>query len=165
MAAGALQNIAPLNEEITDGGKVRYTTGRYETVDAAVSRKEQVWTQGIPDAFVTAYYEGERITIARARDLMSGGVDPDATFNSAPATPNVVEGKSYDIVIGTYDGEVPANVARALLFLEAKYEIKQELNNGRTSYVTKLLPTQAQVVEAQSEFATYGIEIQEVREY
>lgn len=36
-------------------------------------RKEQIVGIGITDAFVTAYYNGERITIARATSILNGG--------------------------------------------------------------------------------------------
>ena len=65
-----LFNIQPLNSQRMDNGNIRYSTGKYENVQAATSRKNSVVTTGISDAFVTAYFDGERITIAEANRML-----------------------------------------------------------------------------------------------
>ena len=43
-------------------------------------RKDKIVQIGVTDAFVTAYYLGERITIAKAQELIEGGVVPNGTW-------------------------------------------------------------------------------------
>jgi hypothetical protein len=65
-----LFNTQPLNSQLTDNGKIRYTTGIYNSIADANVRKQEMINKGIQDAFVTAYYNGKRITIAEARQIL-----------------------------------------------------------------------------------------------
>ncbi len=67
-----LRDILPLNTERLPNGNVRYSTGVYKTMLEAASRRDQVRRQGINDAFVTAYYNGSRISIGEALRIQSG---------------------------------------------------------------------------------------------
>jgi hypothetical protein len=69
VAAALLQNVNPLNSELTDTNKIRYTSGQFKTMADAVSKRDEIRTQGIVDAFITAYYNGKRITLSEA-DLL-----------------------------------------------------------------------------------------------
>lgn len=65
-----LFNITPLNSELTETAKVRYTTGRYMDLDAARSRKDEAVGLGVKDAFITAYLNGKRIPVREATALL-----------------------------------------------------------------------------------------------
>lgn len=74
---GAYDNMVPLSEilgigdlntEPWKGGVRRYTTGVFATVEEAEERLEEV-RPVVPDAFVTAYFEGKRISLKEARLL------------------------------------------------------------------------------------------------
>jgi len=65
-----LFNITPLNSELTETAKVRYTTGRYMDLDAARSRKDAAVGLGVKDAFITAYLNGKRIPVREATALL-----------------------------------------------------------------------------------------------
>src|SRR5690606_10781180 len=49
-----LFNIDPLNSELTASGYIRYTTGKFDDIASASSKKEEVKILGVNDAFVTA---------------------------------------------------------------------------------------------------------------
>jgi hypothetical protein len=69
VAAALLQNVNPLNSELTETNKIRYTSGQYNNMNDAVAKRDEIRKQGIVDAFVTAYYNGNRITLSEA-DLL-----------------------------------------------------------------------------------------------
>jgi len=71
VTALALFNISPVNSQLTPTNKIRYTTGVFNSVADASSRKTEVLSEGIPDAFVTAYYNGERITVSKAKQILN----------------------------------------------------------------------------------------------
>ena len=63
-----------LNEIATNKistGQFRYSTGRFSDLNSAKERKDKAIQSGIKDAFIVAYFKGERITIAAANDIFS----------------------------------------------------------------------------------------------
>ena len=52
-------------------GQIRYSTGKFKDVNTAKERKDIAVGSGIKDAFIVAYFNGERITIAAAKELLS----------------------------------------------------------------------------------------------
>ncbi len=66
-----LQAISPLKADLKSGGWVKYTTGVFLNVDEAIARRNAIAEQyNIPDAFVVAYHQGEKITIADAKEMI-----------------------------------------------------------------------------------------------
>jgi peptidoglycan-associated lipoprotein len=70
VAAALLQNVNPLNSELTENNKIRYTSGQFNNMNDAVAKRDDVRKQGIVDAFITAYYNGKRITLSEADMLL-----------------------------------------------------------------------------------------------
>jgi len=70
VAAKSLHYINPLNSELTDSKKIRYTSGMYTNMQEAVDKRTEARAIGIADAFVTAYYNGQRITLSEADKLL-----------------------------------------------------------------------------------------------
>jgi hypothetical protein len=68
--ASNMKNISPLNSELTATQKIRYTSGIYNNLEAAVAQRDAAKALGISDAFITAYYNGVRITLSEADRLL-----------------------------------------------------------------------------------------------
>ncbi|HMQ77001.1 MAG TPA: hypothetical protein PKE21_07770 [Flavobacteriales bacterium] len=72
-------DLAPVTGERTTSGLVRYTAGLFTRFASADEAKASVRGRGYRDAFVVAFYNGERISLAEARRLAQGEGDLAAT--------------------------------------------------------------------------------------
>lgn len=99
VSSDALNNIMPLNSELTDNGYIRYTSGMFPSVELAQSQRQVVMNAGVSDAFITAYYDGRRISVSEARALLAdegeavlaGAPRAAETPQPEPETPSPVE--------------------------------------------------------------------------
>jgi hypothetical protein len=89
VAANTLNGIEPLNTLRLVNGQIRYTTGMFNTVEEARPKKQDAIDRGIKDAFITAYYKGERIPIADALKLLEDQGNGVLELNQLKATPVV----------------------------------------------------------------------------
>ena len=88
VSPSVLFNVTPLNSQLTQTNKIRYTTGVYNSVADANARKTNVVAKGISDAFVTAYYNGKRITVAQARQILNQQGESVLFLNGATTLTN-----------------------------------------------------------------------------
>ncbi len=141
--ANSVFNISPLVTKFV-GNLYKYSTGIYRSVDDAVVRKNEVNRLGLTDAFVTVYYNGERISIERANQLIAElgeaayATDAQGNFKqlsgSAVATPAISATGRYQIDLGTYAGDIPVDLANAMLLIQ-EYTIQIEnIGNGQKRY-------------------------------
>ena len=68
-----LLNLEPLYTLRLENGQIRYSVGMYGDLIKAKHLESEIRTKGISDAFVTAYYQGKRISIDKARSLLGAG--------------------------------------------------------------------------------------------
>ena len=90
VSSAKLYNLTGLFSETTPNGYVRYAAGKYNNPQAATDAKNNIVNIGIKDAFVTAYFEGQRISVERAAELERSGITPlgngAANNNQQPVT-------------------------------------------------------------------------------
>jgi len=137
-------NITPLNEERMSNGNFRYSSGVYNKFTTADQAKQEIRNLGIKDAFVVAYRNGARVSVADARTQLNDQSPAYTGFASTPAVSTPVsntpvatetpeaEGQ-YRVFIGRYTGEVPIEVATILLSLSDQIA-KEKDGIGKSSY-------------------------------
>ena len=65
-----LNNVTPLITKKLENGQMRYSSGMFKSIEDASVKRTEVLQKGVKHAYVTAYYEGKRITLAEARALL-----------------------------------------------------------------------------------------------
>ena len=110
-----------------DKGTIKYCYGKYYSYGKAAEAKSIPVTKGVTDAFVTAYYNGKRITIAQAKTIeVTSGAKPDqiksTPTNSGNTTKdNTTQGEQngfYTVKIGEYGSDIPIEEAKAFFDLK-----------------------------------------------
>ncbi len=69
--AALLQNLEPLNTQLTEKNQIRYSVGRFDQLQEAIKQRDEVKVKGFNDAFVVAYFNGEKISIAEAQNILN----------------------------------------------------------------------------------------------
>ena len=69
--------LPELIEAQTAKGQFRYASGRFDQLAKAKERQRLAVAKGITDAFIVAYYQGKRISLAEAKQLLAQGVNMD----------------------------------------------------------------------------------------
>ena len=80
---GLLKNLKPIYREKMDNGNYRYTAGIYSNLDLVKTDRRKVNAIGIPDAFVSAYLNGQKIKITDAIEKANN----DKTIQFPPQQP------------------------------------------------------------------------------
>lgn len=154
-----LFNAQDIYSEHASGGQIRYTSGRFTNLDEARDWKNKMVALGIKDAFLSAYQNGKRISVAQAL----GTVSELQSIETPDEEPE--EQLFYQVVIGVFKDEVPSKIALALLNLESRWGIMQQQTPDGTMYVSKLVSSMGVVKMIQDEFNSQGVQVIEAITY
>jgi hypothetical protein len=113
----AFRGLSPLNGETTTTGYFRYTAGNFNKYELANAVKNDLRGLGYTDAFVVAYFNGKRLSIAEALAMLSKeGKTPDP---NAPQTAGI-----------TANANVPKAEANPAMQVPAPIKLELETTNG-----------------------------------
>ena len=116
---GSIYDRQPLNEEMTANGLYRYSVGKYDDLNSANAKKAEINASGIPDAFVTVYRNGQRITVNEAQANLAATTNTNVATNAAtPAAGAIV----FKVQVGAFAKEVPVETTTQFFNLPAKVE-------------------------------------------
>lgn len=71
VSAEQLFHISPLITKRLPNGQIRYSSGIFNSVEEARPKQAEVIEKGVNDAFITAYYQGNRIFLQEAEMLLN----------------------------------------------------------------------------------------------
>jgi len=119
-------------------------------VDAASIRKNMVVQKGVTDAFITAYYNGKRISLDEARRVLAEKGN-SVLFNEGESS-NTEEGESgdlieYIVIMGIMSGDVPEELARSFKENEDWKIQKTTGPGGQEMYVSPKFSSRAEALE------------------
>lgn len=121
-----IYNISPLYHKRANNGYWIYFSGIYKTIAEARSRKSEIVNQGVEDAFVVAFSNGNKVSLSQARQSIDRGeqrpleediviledasLQIDSQWTIAQATsvplPRANEDMVYKIQIGVYSNNI-----------------------------------------------------------
>ncbi len=148
----ALYNLIELNSELTASGYIRYTSGRYTSPETAGLRKAEAIEKGVADAFITAYYNGKRISVAKAQSIFEQegvsvlsseiGKSPKAPKQSDADKPE--DDTKYVVILGSYAGDIPQSIANVFLERSDLQIRRVTAPNGVSIYASPEFETKAE---------------------
>lgn len=142
----ALKNLSPIYEDHSYNF-IRYLVGKFNNRKDADVEKNKIVALGITDAFVSAYYKGQKITLAEAASIEA--MNPNVLISKSDkvnftqdidneTTTNVgnvdINNLYYKVQIGSFKDKVPFDIAAKFVQISGQYGIDQQIENGATVY-------------------------------
>ncbi len=76
VSSGVLYDLEPFMTLRLPNGQIRYSTGIYHSIDEARPKKQEAVDKGVKDAFITAYFNGDRIPLNDALNMLAEKGNP-----------------------------------------------------------------------------------------
>jgi hypothetical protein len=166
----ALKNLTPLYEDHSHGF-IRYMVGKFNNHNTADAEKNKAVQAGIADAFVSAYYNGQKITLAEAANIeamnpkamiqKSDEVSSTVTVNQAqnqtntePVTDVDVANLIFRVQVGSFKEKVPFDIAAKFIQISGKYGIDQQQDEtGTTVYYAGKFKSYDEAIRCKNDIA------------
>ncbi|UTW64193.1 SPOR domain-containing protein [bacterium SCSIO 12741] len=119
------QRYADLGHEVyvvPEGGLYKYRIGKYPDFNQVVAVKNELFEKGLTDAFIVAYADGQKVSVAEARSKSAGTSTANTTSTTPTSSPykDVKLKKKSNVFVSVQLG---ANVTQVDPILEiVKYE-------------------------------------------
>jgi hypothetical protein len=141
--ATQLKNIDPLVTKRLPNGQIRYSSGVFQSVNSALPKKREAIALGITDAFVTAYYKGERISLEEARRILKENGESVLEPLETPVQPAKIDNQVAEAIREEQRSSATNSNAKATLVSTATYATYPEkeiqlLNTTGTFYYDSL---------------------------
>lgn len=101
-----LFGIQPLYEERMENGYYRYYTGPFTTYEEAIRTQSRLRSTSVPDAFIVAFREGRRISVAEARQATGAGAEMWVHKHNRRMSDEIV----YAVQLGAFEKEQTTEV-------------------------------------------------------
>lgn len=161
-----LKNLSPIYEEKTQGF-IRYTTGIFATPEQANSEKNKIVQKGIADAFVSAYYKGQKISLGEAKRISQGGQQTTRQTTTTTNTQNPVANESpatYDkgsivfkVQVGAYKEQVPVDMVNRFIAVARNHQLGQFVEGGSTIYMVGSFTNYDEAVKTKDAIVKEGL--------
>jgi hypothetical protein len=124
--------VSDLIEIKTDDSLYKYMTGTFKTIDGAAKHKATMLLKGYEGAFITAYKDGNRISLKKAGATPINAVeDITEVSDHAPISGVTKKLVVYKVQVGAFKNNVPAQQAKF-----EKIKITKESSKGFNRYLT-----------------------------
>ncbi|MBA3664724.1 MAG: PD40 domain-containing protein [Bacteroidetes bacterium] len=148
----SFQGLTPVNAETTPTGYLRYTAGNFNKLENANAVKNDLINLGYSDAFVVGFYNGKRISLNEALDILAkegkvvdnnaaqtAGISANANIPKATANPVNANINNQDAVAVTKELEQMNGLLYTVqIGVYNKQVNKGKLYNLRPIYTEKL---------------------------
>ena len=145
-------NISPLVMQRVNN-LYKYSTGIFPSISVANQRKEEIKQKGISDAFIVAYYNGSRITIAKSLEIIDNTITQ--TNNIPEEEENIEVIREFHIDLGTFKDSVPQSISGAMF--KSEYRIIPRTNNEGRQYISDKISSIEETFQAKEYFSNLGI--------
>ena len=112
--------LPELIEAKTAKGQYRYASGKFDNVKSAKERQQLAVNKGVKDAFIVAYYQGKRITLAEAKTISQSGIVFEKAFESKPHQLELPQSLRQEITALQFPKATPLQLPDPI----CRYEIK-----------------------------------------
>jgi len=130
----------------------------YNDINRANDAKGKIQSLGVSDAFVTAFYNGNRVSMEEASKLANGGTsfatEQPVTVN-APAGNNAA-GINFRVQVGAYRQEVPIEDAKVILSL-SNIGLDTKVDGDMTYYTAGNYGSYAEAKQMQTQVSNQGL--------
>ncbi len=144
VSSATLFNLNPYMSLRLPNGQIRYSTGIFHSVEEARPRKGEAIEKGVKDAFITAYFNGERIPINDALALLAAkgttileskeGVKAATTELSAAVQVNTNENRNIPVEVKIEKPQYYYQIVSKASYSEFPVEVLNRYNGHGSFY-------------------------------
>ena len=125
------RNISPIFTENIPGKGTRYMTGPYQNIAQARAAEKIIKGQGFTDAYVSAYLNGNNISLTKAKSLEKGG---NYTAGTNKTTYSNTGNISFSVQVGAFKNKLGSSELQKMQKSYAPLSVVHRISNGMNIY-------------------------------